>query len=146
VAKGGGGLYMAGGSVSITDGSVLADNAAINTRIPTGECTLDDCPNYVGDGGAVYMDGGELIITDSSFLNNTAHNTGGAVKIIGGSVVAHGNFFDGNYADVLNGWAENNMYVFIQPGCPKLRGSIYCIRAARPHRPPNRFIRPHAQR
>lgn len=68
--QGGGGIFNAGGSVTVETSSVISGNVADGTS---------------GSGGGVLNDGGNLMIRESSISSNLANRAGGAIEVTGGS-------------------------------------------------------------
>lgn len=106
---GGGGIYMLETStLNVLNGSVIANNQALNyggggiaaTDVPDiniSDATLRD--NSAGsDGGAIHIEGGTLDFTGGwSLLRNTASGSGGAVAVLGD---AEASFRAGGYSFV----------------------------------------------
>ena len=49
------------------------------TLVNLTNCTFKD--NYAEYGGAIYLESGNLYLNDCKFINNTAHNYGGAIFV-----------------------------------------------------------------
>jgi fibronectin-binding autotransporter adhesin len=75
-AIGGGGIYNAGGSVTLTN-CTISGNAASGTQ---------SAPGLSGNGGGIYTNGGSLIVSNTDVSNNTAVENGGGIY---GSAVAN---------------------------------------------------------
>ena len=51
----------------------------------------------------MFMNGGQAIVTDTQMVDNSAKRGGGAISLIAGRLVAHGNFYKGN---ILTGYED----------------------------------------
>ena len=85
-ASNGGGVYLNGGTFTITGGSINGNKAN-------------------NDGGGVYMNSGTFTINGGSINGNTAGQNGGGVYLLGGKVTidSHGGSINGNTASQNGG-------------------------------------------
>jgi predicted outer membrane repeat protein len=77
---GGGAIYSSGGSINITNCTVIGNFAA------------------GASGGGAIVSGGPIFVTDSAFTHNRAHASGGGAIYAGGTVAIASSSFDGNTA------------------------------------------------
>ena len=102
----GGGILVAGGSVTVT-----------NTRFRSNRATASG-----GDGGAIHVSGGTLNISSSTLDGNQANDKGGGIAISGGSATAsHITLKDNSSDSSTNSDASG---VHVAGGSFKLRNSI----------------------
>lgn len=88
--------YMAGSVLSITRGDLTATNVIIRDN---------QTSTYFEADGAIYVNNGNITLTDCDFIGNTSYS-GGALKLIQGTLIAKGCLFDGNKAVAAS--AESN--------------------------------------
>jgi hypothetical protein len=112
-ASNGGGLYVAAGTATLTNGEVNgndADNGG-GLYLATGAATLIGSTvsgNEVraipggGDGGGLYVAGGELTLTGSTVSDNTAQY-GGGLYLAGGEATLTNCTVNDNNADISGG-------------------------------------------
>ncbi len=92
-----GGLYVNGGSLTLTDvtltgnragfyggGMYVEDGAATLTRVTFDGNRVDEGSSY-GNGGGLYADNSTLVLTEVAFTNNWARSTGGGAYIYNNS-------------------------------------------------------------
>lgn len=70
------------------------------TLVNLTNCTFKD--NYAEYGGAIYLESGNLYLNDCKFINNTAHNYGGAIALEYDSKVTI------KKSEFINNYAQNN--------------------------------------
>jgi len=106
----GGGIYVAGGALSLS-GVTVANNRAIGTAqivagIPPGPTGLGE-----GAGGGIYVAGGTLTVSNSLLVNNQALGARGADGNAGGNGLGGGIFNQGGIATVSSATFVNNQAV-----------------------------------
>jgi hypothetical protein len=88
---GGGGIYNAGGSVTISNSTVVSNRA-----------------DNSGGGGGIYNGEGTLTILNSAFVNNTADDEGGGIASWGGTLTIRDSAVSENQAKVYGGGLFND--------------------------------------
>lgn len=129
----GGGLYVVGGSPTITD-CIFRMNAAFVAGVPddfgdgggayvsNGSPTFSRCDfidNLAGDdGGGIYVELGSPVITDCTFIDQTAGDKGGGLYHTASHSTVTGCLFDGNAAtDDGGGMYNTNFSEPVISGC-----------------------------
>ncbi len=96
-ASGGGGVYVAGGSVVLEDHVIEACTADVRGGglfISDGSVHLRNSTlqgNAAQYGGGLYVDGGNVLLEQNTFMDNEAPPAGGAIAIDGGVVAGSNN-------------------------------------------------------
>jgi hypothetical protein len=109
----GGALYVAGGTVSLSESCNVSANAAARGAgiyLESGTVLLDNCSlsrNRASvEGGAFYAEAGNAQITNCTFSRNTSFMDGGALHVSSGTATITGGMMSDNGAAVAGGAIE----------------------------------------
>jgi uncharacterized repeat protein (TIGR01451 family) len=127
----GGGTYISGGSPTLTNLTLTANNSSANgggVFISGGSPTVSNV-TFGGNsaaiyGGGMYVSSSSLAVTNVAFSGNTAHSAGGGMYVQSGNPTLTGVSFSGNTAESAGTYmGGGGMYV--ESGSPTLTGVTF---------------------